>query len=149
MIEPYETVMDALTVKFSELGMTRVKNTEFSMTYSDGITSLELLSERYYHPSLSVTVVDSNGKEKTVRILKRILAPEQANADLMFLQELRSKHDFEHAHYEDIRKNGSLESYIFTLMNQTLDFLISFRNKVFNASASLQAECDAYQKGIH
>src|SRR5580658_2065041 len=52
MIEPYETALRNASQGFSRLGFSIVRNDEYATTFSNGTYSIELSTDRYYHPEL-------------------------------------------------------------------------------------------------
>ena len=63
MIEPYETALRNASQGFSKLGFSIVRNDEYAATFSNGTYSIELSTDRYYHPELCGVICHPTGKK--------------------------------------------------------------------------------------
>ena len=145
MIEPYDSVVKKLAPEFAEFGFKLVQNSDYSSVFSDGSRAIEVSTEPYYHPSISTSLKDSQGVERSFRLVREILAPEEAKQDIQYLRELSLKYDFEHRPFNEIKSDGSLSAYIYASIRQVLKFISKHKQDAFN-SQLLTAQYDKKEK---
>jgi len=56
MIEPYATAAIALHTKMARLGFKLVSDADYAMTFSNGDYSIDIATERNYHPSVLMSL---------------------------------------------------------------------------------------------
>jgi hypothetical protein len=92
MIEPYETALPNASQGFSKLGFSIVRNDEYAATFSNGTYSIELSTDRYYHPELCGVICHPTGKKFEIGLVRQILETRRV-AGRMSLPRKRSDSD--------------------------------------------------------
>jgi len=132
MIEPYETALRNASTGFTKLGFSLVHNTEYLATFSDGSYSIELSTDRYYHPELAGVICDPTGKKFEIGLVWQFGLDERGTPS-------------------EIRLQGIAE-YLGVMLDQLLWFLAAHREHVrafpSEHGATYKLRADAFMSKI-
>jgi hypothetical protein len=140
MIEPYETALRNASQGFSELGFSLVRNDEYTATFSNGTYSIELSTDRYYHPELCGVICDPTGKKFEIGLVRQILDPVQRGEDIAAAKAVRQRFGLdERGTSREMRLEGIAE-YVRVALDQLLRFLAAHRERVFASPNEYEAD---------
>jgi hypothetical protein len=130
MIEPYETALRNASTGFTELGFSLVHNTGYLATFSDGSYSIELSTDRYYHPELTGVICGPTGKKFEIGLVWQILDPVQNAEAMAKLKAVRQQFGLDERETpSEIRLQGIAE-YLRVKLDQLLRFLAAHSEHV-------------------
>jgi hypothetical protein len=140
MIEPYETALRKASPGFSKLGFSLVHNTEYGATFSGGSYSIELSTDRYYHPELCGVICDPTGKKFEIGLVWQILDPVQNAEAMAELKAVRQQFGLdEQGTPSDMRLQGIAE-YLQVMLDQLLRFFAAHGERVFTSPNEYEAD---------
>lgn len=140
MIEPYETALRNASPGFAKLGFSLVRNTEYEATFSDGTYSIELSTERYYHPAMGGAICHPGGKTFEIGLVHQILDPVQHREDTATLKTVRQRFALdEHKTPAEMREQGIAE-YLRVMLDQVLHFFTNYKERVFASPNEYEAD---------
>jgi hypothetical protein len=142
MIEPYRTVIVNKAEKFALLGFHVISDSEYQMSMAREGYKLSILTERYYHPSLSMALIDPSGVEFELGLLKKIIDPVRFDEDSRALKNLAES--YKHASLMGEREK--ISEYVALCIDQVLAFLLSWRHIVFSDLSQYKKEYDARER---
>lgn len=132
MIEPYNTAINALADEFSALGFRIYKDSAYEMIFSnESGYFLHISTEKYYHPSVATSLVNSRGNRFSVRGIKEIIAPERAAKDAQCLKLVSDQYNLVDANVNSVAEWNGIYQYVQLIIKQMLDFLIEYREAIF------------------
>jgi len=134
MIEPYATIVNSFLNGFSKIGFSKSQESDYSVIFSNGKNSVEIATEKYYHPSLTARLVDSTGKKFSVKIVREILAPDQLGKDFSELDVIKKHYHLDDVGADAIMRNQGIAAYVVLTIEQLLDFLSSYEKELFSGS---------------
>ena len=130
MIEPYETALRNASAGFTKLGFSLVHNSEYLATFSDGSCSIELSTDRYYHPELACVIAYPTGKKFEIGLVRQILDPVQSAETMAELKAVRQQFGLdERGTPSEIRLQG-IAKYLRVKLDQLLRFLEAHMERV-------------------
>ena len=140
MIEPYETALRNASQGFSKLGFSLVRNDEYAATFSNGTYSIELSTDRYYHPELCGVIRDPIGKKFEIGLVRQILDPVQRGEDIAAVKAVRQRFGLdERGTSREMRLEGITE-YVRVALDQLLRFFAGHRERVFASPNEYEAD---------
>src|SRR5258708_35859480 len=89
MIGPYGSAIESYVARLSALGYLKSSDTDYEVTFSNGAFSISVSTERYYHPSVTVTLTDRKGEKFSMGLVRQILEPAQRAKELEELKAIR------------------------------------------------------------
>ncbi|MGB0063580.1 MAG: hypothetical protein WBP85_03970 [Terracidiphilus sp.] len=131
MIEPYETALRNASQDFPTLGFSLANNTEYAATLSIGNYSIEISTDRYYHPGLSVTIRDPMGKHFEIGLVRQILDPVHYEQDMAALKAIRERFGLDQPDTPREARLKGIAEYVCVSFDQILRFLAAHRERVF------------------
>lgn len=145
MIEPYATAAIALHTKMARLGFKLVSDADYAMTFSNGDYSIDIATERNYHPSVLMSLRDPQGRRFELGTVEKILAPARFEEGQITLKLIRKQFGLDEPGTEPaVRVDGILE-YARAVLNQILDFMIDFREQIFVSADQYQEKYAAIE----
>src|SRR5580658_8626713 len=140
MIEPYETALRNASQGFSKLGFSLVRNDEYAATFSNGTYSIELSTDRYYHPELCGVIRDPTGKKFEIGLVRQILDPVHRGEDVAAVKAVRQRFGLdERGTSREMRLEGIAE-YVRVALDQLLRFFAAHRERVFASPNEYEAD---------
>jgi hypothetical protein len=146
MIEPYATVLRDLHAQWSALGLAATKDSDYGVSYSNGAYSVDVATERYYHPSVLMSLRNPQGRRFELGILMDIIAPERSQPRSQILKSIREKYGLDSATTDKAVREQGVAEYARTLIKLILDFMLDFRATLFVSPGSYEAEYAAREK---
>lgn len=139
MIEPYRTIIANNMENFASLGFNLVKDSDYSMSMSGNGFEILISTEKYYHPSISIALVDASGNEFEVGLLEKIIDPakfdEDAKTRKIWMESAKNASNFS--------KQEIIKEYAELCINQVLAFLFHWRHIVLS---DLEKYKEEYEK---
>jgi hypothetical protein len=148
MIEPYATALRDVYAKWSALGLAPVNDSDYGVSYSDGAYSIDVATERYYHPSVSMSLRNPQGKRFELGMLIDIIAPERSPARSQVLKSIREKYGLDSVTADKSTREQGVAEYARALIGQILDFLLDFRATLFVSPGGYEVEYAAREKAF-
>jgi hypothetical protein len=140
MIEPYETALRNASPALSKLGFSLVRNSEYGATFSDGSYSIELSTDRYYHPELCGTIRDPSGKQFEIGLVRQILDPAQSAEATTALKAVRQRFGLDERGTSSEMRSQGIAEYVRVALDQLLRFVAAHRKRVFASPNEYEAD---------
>ncbi|HUX89568.1 MAG TPA: hypothetical protein VMV48_02615 [Gallionellaceae bacterium] len=148
MIKPYATVLSSFASRFSEIGFAMSNDADFTMTFSNGSYSIEISTEKYYHPSITTRFLDASGGKFSMRLVREILSPEQLIKDSKDLNAIKLHYHLDEPVVDiDMQEKGVI-AFVSLAMEQLLDFLSSHKDELFAMNDSFKTEYATREKAL-
>jgi hypothetical protein len=146
MIEPYATVLNSFANRFQDIGLLKTIESDYSTTFSDGINSIEISTEKYYHPSITTRFTDRAGRTYSIRIIREALAPEQLEKNSNQLISIKKQYKLDDIDIDrDLHERG-VAAYCALAVDQLLDFVASYKEKLFSENDYFRGEYSTLEK---
>ena len=133
MREPYGSIILSRAEQFGPLGLRETIDREFQVIYK-GLIEVIFNTERYYHPTLTVAITDLKSNRRELGLLEQIVDPGLAKRHQASITNFTLIHDFEHTDIAVLSANGSFKQYIDLILDQTLEFLETYKLRGFSLS---------------
>jgi hypothetical protein len=134
MIEPYGTIVHSFLDDFAKIGFSKSQESQYSIVFSDGNNSVEVATEKYYHPSLTARLIDAKGKIFSIRLLREILKPDQLKKDSTSLELIKKNYHLDDERADEVTRNQGIAAYVSLAIEQLLGFLSSSKNELSSGS---------------
>lgn len=134
MIEPYAAIVNSFLGGFSKLGFSKLQESDYLIVFSDGRNAVEIITEKYYHPSLTARLVDENGAKFSVRIVREILAPDQLRKDSSELDAIKLQYHLDDSGNDKNTREQGIAAYVQLAIAHLLDFLSSYEKELSSGS---------------
>jgi len=140
MIEPYATAIRQERNRFSKLRFRLVSDADYIATFSDAQHTLQISTERYYHPSIFMALCDPDGKPFELGTVQKILAPDLHERKIAVLKDIRQKYGLDQKETPLATRTEGSSEYVRTTLQQVLDFLLAFEDRVFAFDSAFRIE---------
>lgn len=148
MIEPYGSAIERNLDKIASLGFRLTSNSDYAIVFSRDGHELRIVTEKYYHPSISMGLMLDSGRELELGLLEKIIDPNRFQRNSDVLKSFFEKHKLASTPYAKIADSQELGQYVSLVIGQKLDFLILWRNRVFDQPNSYKDEYDKLEKAF-
>src|SRR5258706_14851081 len=91
MIGPYGSAIELYVTRFSGLGYLKSSDTDYEVVFSNGAYRGSFSTEKYYHPSVAVTLLDARGEQLAMAFVSDRLVPELLPEALRQFNKVRSR----------------------------------------------------------
>lgn len=131
MIGPYGSAIESCVARLSALGYLKSADTDYEFSFSNGVCSISFSTERYYHPSLTVTLTDRKGAKFSMGLVRQILAPAQRAKELEELKAIRSQYHLDDKSSDKDTRAAGTTAYISLIVENVSIFLSAHRDEFF------------------
>ena len=131
MIEPYTAAIDACTQRLSAIGYLRTFDSDYGVSFSNGRYSIKLSTERYYHPSISMSLVDDKGRKFELGLVQRILAPNQYAELLAKGKDIKLRYGLDDRTTDKPTRASGIAAYAAASIDNLCEFLNTLNNEPF------------------
>ena len=135
MIGPYGSAIGSYVARLSALGYLKSSDTDYEVSFSNGTYSLSFSTERYYHPSVVVTITDRKGERFSVGLVEEILEPAQRVKELEELKEIRFRYLLDDKTSDKNTWAAGIEAYMSLIMENLCNFLSAHADELFTEDA--------------
>jgi hypothetical protein len=133
MIGPYGSAIELYVTRFSGLGYLKSPDTDYEVVFSNGAYRVSFSTEKYYHPSVAVTLIDSTGEKFVMAFVREILAPAQFAKELEELKGVRSRYHLDGQGTDKDTWAAGIEAYMSLLVEHVCSFLSALGGDKFTA----------------
>lgn len=130
MIEPYSSCIAAVEINLLSIGLKKISDNDMVINYSDRTSRLRFMTERHYHPSVAVVLINSDNCEYEIGLLQKCMDAENYEIGVGALNTIRSQ--IEQAGVEgDIAKMKELtRAHVLLTVTQVEIFLIYYWHEI-------------------
>jgi hypothetical protein len=133
MIGPYGSAIESNIARLSALGYSKSSDTEYAVSFSNSTYSISFSTERYYHPSVSVILIDATGEKFVMAFVREILAPAQFAKELEELKGVRSRYHLDGQGTDKDTRAAGIEAYTSLIVEHVCSFLSALGGDKFTA----------------
>jgi hypothetical protein len=148
MLAPYSSAVQECMPRFAAIGLAAVRDSDYLMELSNGQCSIELVCERYYHPSLSVILGGTNGKRYNMGSVMAILAPDELDQMRRSLREIRERSGLDRPNEDLAARNAGIEEFAMAGLDGTLRFIEKRVESVLLSQESFRAEYEVREAAL-
>ena len=130
-IGAYGSAIGSYVARLSALGYLKSSDTDYEVSFSNGAYSISFSTERYYHPSVAVTLTDRTGKKFSMGLVLEILEPTQRAKELEELKAIRSRYHLDDESSDKDARAAGIEAYTSLIVENACDFLSAHRDELF------------------
>ena len=131
MIGPYGSAIESYVARLSALGYLKSSDTDYEVTFSNGALSISFSTERYYHPSVTVTLTDRKGEKFSMGLVRQILEPTQRAKELEELKAIRSQYHLDDKSSDKDTRAAGATAYMSLIVENVSIFLSAHRDEFF------------------
>jgi hypothetical protein len=131
MISPYGSAIESNVARLSALGYSKSSDTEYEVSFSNSTYSVSFSTERYYHPSVVVTLIDRMGEKFSMGLVREILEPAQFAKELEQLKAIRSQYHLDDKNSSKGTRAAGVEAYMSFIVESVYKFLSIHRGELF------------------
>ena len=131
MIEPYTAAIDACTQRLAAMGYKKTFDANYGVSFSNGKYTVKLSTERYYHPSISMSLVDNKGRKFELGLVQRILAPNQYAELLAKVKDIKLRYGLNNRATDKHTRTLGIAAYSSASIEHLCELLNSFKNEPF------------------
>ena len=131
MISPYGSAIESYVARLSALGYLKSSDTDYEVTFSNGVCSISFSTERYYHPSVTVTLTDRKGEKFSMGLVRQILEPAQRAKELEELKAIRSQYHLDDKSSDKDTCAAGTTAYMSLTVENVSIFLSAHRDEFF------------------
>ena len=131
MIEPYKAAIDACTQRLSAMGYSKTFDSDYGVRFSNGRYTIELSIERYYHPSISMSLVDDKGRTFELGLVLRIRAPRQYAEFVAKEKDIKLRYGLDDRATDKPTRALAIAAYAAASIEHLCEFLNTLKNEPF------------------
>ena len=131
MIGPYGSAIESYVARLSALGYLKSSDTDYEVSFSNGVCSISFSTERYYHPSVTVTLTDRKGEKFSMGLVRQILEPTQRAKELEELKAIRSQYHLDDKSSDKDTGAAGTTAYMSLIIENVSIFLSAHRDAFF------------------
>lgn len=148
MIKPYDEIIQSMLHEFRGLGFLLGQNTDYrTLLVAEGC-SLAITTERGHQPSISASLIDSDGQEFEVGLSMRILADTQFRAGTRELDEIKKQYQLDVRGGDARLKANGTYVYIKVAMRQIFAFVSEFCREILVQNGPFRAEYQSRERQL-
>ena len=142
MIAPYSNAIETLIPRFFSWGVRISEDKDYLMTLLGKDFVVEISAERYYHPRLGVTFIDSQGRRFEEFLLEQVLDPVGRANRFSQLVELIKEHDIRLKEHDAPGSEACVFRYAVITVESALGFIAKFRPQLVPIQLAVEVEYD-------
>jgi hypothetical protein len=146
MIGPYGLAIESYVARLAAVGYLKSSDTDYELGFSNGMHSISFATERYYHPSVVVTLTDRKGEKFSLGLVREILEPEQFAKELEDLRAIRSRFHLDDKTSDQDTRAAGIEAYMSLIMENVCTFLSAHRDELFTEDGTFLKQYQELQR---